>query len=320
MLSRGLLLSLALSLSAPALAEVDEGVTVSVHCMDPCAVVLDGKPGRAVNESLWEFPGIAPGAHRVEAVDPKGQPLVSGLAEIPDTAQANVYLISNERIVTRKGGPPEPGTPEWEREVARITSGTPPSTHPPPPQMPPEKSTVIVRCQDDCSVVLDGRRGLRRDALTWEFRNVEPGKHRIEGIGELLLRRLFLVYVDVPSGMELTYQGESKNLLRLTKQQLLTSVEAARAKAGLTESSRLHVRCPKSCTVRLDGARKGEKGGSGVVIQDVPFGQHTLEASFSLSDRNRRLSLNVPPRSEVFITASADQGIVVTNTRPIGFE
>ncbi|WP_338872535.1 hypothetical protein [Myxococcus stipitatus] len=320
MFPRGLFLSLALSLSAPALAEVEDGVTVSAHCMEPCAVVLDGQPGRPVNESLWEFQGIAPGAHRVEAVDPKGQPLASGSTEIPDVDQVNVYLIGNERIVTRNGGSSEPGTPEWERAVTRITPSTPPSTTPPPPQTPPEKSTVIVRCQDNCAVVLDGRRGIRRDGLTWEFRNVVPGRHRVEGTGELLLRRLFLVYLDVPSGMELTYQSESKNLLQLTKQQLLSSVEAARAKAGLTEASRLHVRCPKSCTVRLDGARKGEEGGSGVVIQDVPFGQHTLEATFSLSDRKRRMVLDVPPRSEVFITASADQGIVVTNTRPIGAE
>ncbi|NTX53301.1 hypothetical protein [Myxococcus sp. CA039A] len=315
---RDVFLSLALSLSAPALAQ--EGVTVSVRCTETCTVVFDGKRGRRVNEALWEFQGIAPGARRVEATGVLGRPLASGFADIPDTALATVYLVSNQRIVVRKESTSSPGTPEWvegSSRVARVSERTP---SPPPPPPSTAKSVAIVRCLEDCAVMLDGQRGTRRDERTWEFRNVEPGKRRVEGTAELLQRKLFASYIDVPAGTEARYQGDSKGRVILTEHWALADVEEAREKAGLADASRLHVRCLKSCEVSLDGARKGDEGGSGGVIQDVKPGRRELKVMFTLGKQQRRLTLDVPARSEVFITASEGGGLQVTNTKPLGAE
>lgn len=316
---RDVFLSLALSLSAPAFAQ--EGVTVSVRCTETCTVVFDGKRGRRVNEALWEFQGITPGARRVEATGVLGRPLVSGFADIPDTALATVYLVSNQRIVVRKESTTSPGTPEWVEGTARVApGGTEKTPSPPPPPPSTAKSVALVSCLEACTVMLDERRGTRRDERTWEFRDVEPGKRRVEGTADLLIRKLFASYVDVPAGTEATYQGDSKGRVILTKHRALADIKEAREQAGLADTSRLHVRCLKSCEVTLDGARKGEAGGSGGLIQDVKPGRRELAVTFTLGKQQRRVTLDVPSRSEVFITASEGGGLQVTNTRPLGAE
>ncbi len=306
---RWLLPSLSLLLSSPALAE--DGVTVRVRCMEKCTVVLDGKRGLRVTESTWEFKGIAPGTRRVEATGVLGRPLVSGFADIPDVAEARVFFASDKRIVVEPGSSPTPGTPEWAEE-----QGTKPRAKPTGGEAG-EKSVAIVRCPEDCTVLLDGRRGQRRDGRTWEFKDVEPGQRRVEAHGGLLNRRLFLGYVEMPAGAEATLYGDSKGNVKLAEHRSLEAVEKARKQAGLSGASQLNVRCQKACTVSLDGTRRGSSDTTSVVITDVKPGAHELEVMFTLGKARKRTTLELPASSEMFITASESGGIQVTNTKSL---
>ncbi|MCY1018222.1 hypothetical protein [Pyxidicoccus sp. MSG2] len=293
---------LLLSLSVPALAQ--DGVAVRVRCPEKCTVVLDGKHGRRVTDSTWEFEGIATGTRRVEATGLLGRPLASGFADIPDVAEADVFLASNKRIVVERGSTSPPGTPEWaEGEGARprekVGAG--------------EKSVAIVRCPENCTVLLDGRRGLGRDGRTWEFKDVKPGRRRVEANAALLNRRLFVGYVEVPAGARVTFYGDSKGNLRLTEDRSLEAAEQAREGGG----SHLNVRCQKPCTVSLDGARRGSSNATSVVIRDVEPGAHDLEVVFTVGRSRRRTTLDVSEGSELFITASEGEGFQVTNTKPL---
>ncbi|WP_164021517.1 hypothetical protein [Pyxidicoccus trucidator] len=302
------LLSLPLLLSSPALAE--DGVTVRVRCMEKCTVVLDGKRGLRVTESTWEFKGITPGTRRVEATGMLGRPLASGFAAIPDVAEAGVFLARDKRIVVEPGSSPTPGTPEWAVERSakpRAKAGGAESL---------EKSVAIVRCPEDCTVLLDGRRGQRRDGRTWEFKDVEPGRRRVEAHGGLFNRRLFVDYVELPAGAEAMLYGDSRGNVKLTDHKSLDAVERARKRAGLGEASHLNVRCQKSCTVLLDGERRSSSSATSVVITDVKPGSHDLEVVFAIGKGRKRTTLEVPASSELFITASESGGIQVTNTKP----
>jgi hypothetical protein len=287
MSSRWLLSSLALLLCSPALAE--DGVTVRVRCTEECRAVLDGKWGRRVNGFTWEFQGIPPGLRRLEVTGLLSRPLVSGFAEIPPGSEASVIITANRRIV-----------------VERSNTGTPeaPSSR--------DKSVAIIRCTEECVVRLDGRGGVRWDKWTWEFKDVEPGRHRVEAAG-LLDRKLFVAYVEVPAGSEATFHGDSRGHVTLTERKEL---RAARE----NEASRIHVRCEKSCTVSLDGTRRGSTDTSGLVIQDVKPGPHELEVRFPVGRRMRRTTLNVSAAHEVFLTVSEDSGFQVTNAKPLGGE
>ncbi|MBZ4417629.1 hypothetical protein [Myxococcus sp. RHSTA-1-4] len=307
MFPRGLLPSLVLLLSSPAVAE--DGVTVRVRCTEKCTVVLDGKRGLRVTDSTWEFKGIAPGSRRVEATGVLGRPFVAGFADIPDVAEASVFLGGNKRIVVERRSTPPPGTPEWaEGEGAKSRTETGAG----------EKSVAIVRCPEDCTVLLDGRRGLRRDDRTWEFKDVEPGRRRVEAHGGLLNQRLFLGYVEIPAGTEATLYGDSKGNVKLTNHRSVSAAEKARAEAGRKVESHLNVRCQKPCTVSLDGTRRGASNTTSVVLTDVKPGAHDLEVVFTIGKTRRRATLEVPARSEMFVTVSEGGGIQVTNTKALG--
>ncbi|QSQ21457.1 hypothetical protein JY651_40770 [Pyxidicoccus parkwayensis] len=291
-----------LSLSATALAE--DGVTVRVRCPEKCTVVLDGKNGLRVTDSTWEFEGIDTGARRVEATGVLGRPLVSGFAEIPDVARADVFLTSNKRIAVERGSTSRPGTPKWaEDRKVPVKGGA--------------KSVAIVRCPEDCTVLLDGNHGLRRDERTWEFKDVEPGRRRVEATASLFSRKLFLDYVDVPAGAEATFYGDSKGNVRLTEDRSLEAVEQERARVRKAGTSELNVRCQKPCTVSLDGARRGSSNATNVLLRDVEPGAHELDVVFTVGKSHRRMKLDVRASSETFITASEDDGFQVTNTKPL---
>lgn len=303
------LVSLPLLLSSLALAE--DGVTVRVRCTEKCTVVLDGKRGLRVTESTWEFKGIAPGTRRVEATGMLGRPLASGFADIPDVAEASVFLARDKRIVVERGSSPTPGTPKWAEG-----NGAKPSEKAGGAGAL-EKSVAIVRCPEDCTVLLDGRRGQRRDGRTWEFKDVEPGRRRVEANGGLFNRRLFVGYVEMPAGAEASLYGDSKGNVKLTDHKSLSAVEKGRKQAGLGEASHLNVRCQKSCTVSLDGTRRGSSSATSVAITDVTPGSHELEVVFTIGKGRKRLTLDVPARSELFVTASESGGIQVTNTKAL---
>ncbi|MFP2926223.1 hypothetical protein ACLESO_13595 [Pyxidicoccus sp. 3LG] len=301
--------SLPLLLSTPVLAE--DGVTVRVRCTEKCEVVFDGKRGQRVNDFTWEFGGISPGARRVEATGVLGRPLLSGFADIPDVAEADVFLSSSKRIVVERGSTSMPGTPEWAEGAAPAKEGEASSQ---------QKSVVLVRCTEDCTVLLDWRRGMRKDERTWRFTNVEPGKRRVEAHSRFLRQRLFVNYVEIPASAEATLYGDSSGRVRLTGHRGLDAPEKARRELGNTEASHLNVRCQKPCTVLLDGKRRGSSNATNVAIRDLEPGSHELAVDFMIGGRQRRTTLEVPTRSEMFVTASEGGGIQVTNTKARGGE
>ncbi|MFP2960673.1 hypothetical protein ACLEPN_23350 [Myxococcus sp. 1LA] len=299
------LMSLSLLVSTPVLAE--DGVAVRVRCSEKCTVVLDGKNGFRVNDSTWEFKGVAPGNRRIDATGVLSRPLAGSFVFIPDVATADVLLVSNKRILIEPGSSTMPGTPGW----AEPNLPAPASTSKAP-------SVATVKCQDDCTVLLDGKRGLRRDDRTWEFRDVAPGQRRVEGTGGVFNRRQFVGYVEIPGGSEVTLYGDSKGRVTLTRQE---NLEAARQPpASATMTSVIHVRCPKACTVTMDGQRRGTSNATNLSLRDVPPGTHALEVDFTVGGKLRRSTLEVPASHELFVTASEEHGVQVTNTKPLNGE
>ncbi|WP_426756122.1 hypothetical protein [Myxococcus sp. Y35] len=298
------LMSLSLLLSAPAFAE--DGVAVRVRCTEKCSVVLDGKHGYRVNDSTWEFKGITPGSRRIDATGVLNRPLAGSFVVIPDVATADVFLVSNKRIIIEPGSTTMPGTPAW----AEPNPPQPVSTSNAP-------SVAIVKCQDECTVLLDHKRGIRRDSRTWEFRDVAPGQRRVEATGGLFDRRQFVGYVEVPGGSEVTLHGDSKGRVTLTEQKDLTPAKKAEPPKEAAQSSLLHVRCPKACTVTLDGQRRGSSNTESLSIRDVSPGSHDLQVDFTVGGKVRRATLDVLASHEVFVTATEDHGVQVTNSKPL---
>jgi hypothetical protein len=177
-----------------------------------------------------------------------------------------------------------------------------------------EKSTLTIRCIDDCTVRVDGSAGMRRDARTWEFKNVAPGQRRVEVTGGIITRPVFNGYAEVPGGMNVVAQIDSNKRLTITESTPLA--KARDAKAAGTGPSILTLRCIKLCTVSIDGARKGAANSQLVVVRDVPPGNRDIEVKFALG-KTVRTSLDIPAGSEVFVTA-AESGLSVTNTKPLG--
>lgn len=177
-----------------------------------------------------------------------------------------------------------------------------------------QNSTLTVRCMDDCTVRVDGKAGMRKDPRTWEFKDVAPGQRRVEASGGFLNRPLYNGYADVPAGMNVMAQISSGKKLTITESTPLT--QKKEAKPTGTDPSVLTVRCPKSCTVSVDGARKGAGQSQLVVIRDVTPGEHTVEIKFVLGTKLVRSTLDIPSGSEVFATAT-EGGITITNSKPL---
>lgn len=206
-----------------------------------------------------------------------------------------------------------------------LAQGTPPASAQPPAAKAPESpaeapespakenSTFTVRCMEDCSVRVDGKTGLRRDPRTWEFRDVAPGQRRVEVTGGFLNRPLYNGYADVPGGMKVTAQITSTKRLTLIESAPLAEQKEEKATGGAP--SILTVRCPKKCTVSIDGQRKGAAQSQIVVARDIPPGEHNIEVKF-IFGKDLRSVMTIPAASEVFITAS-DSGLAITNTKPL---
>lgn len=177
-----------------------------------------------------------------------------------------------------------------------------------------ETSTFTVRCMDDCSVRVDGKAGMRKDPRTWEFKDVPAGQRRVEATGGFLNRPLYSGYADVPGGMKVMSQIDSNKRLTITERTPLTEEKEKKVTGGAP--SVLTVRCPKSCTVSVDGTRKGAGQSQLVVVRDVTPGEHAIEVKFVLGTKVARTTLTIPAGSDVFATAT-ESGITITNSKPL---
>ncbi len=175
-------------------------------------------------------------------------------------------------------------------------------------------STLTIRCPEDCTVRVDAKSGMRKDTSTWEFKDVPAGQRRVEATGGLFSRPLFNGYADVPAGMKVVAMISSSKKLTITERTPLS--QEKEAKTTGTAPSILTVRCPKACTVSMDGARKGAGQSQLIVVHEVAPGDHNVEVKFVLGTKVVRTVLNIPAGSEVFATAT-DSGLSITNTRPL---
>ncbi|ATB37644.1 hypothetical protein CYFUS_003069 [Cystobacter fuscus] len=192
------------------------------------------------------------------------------------------------------------------------------------PTLAAEGTTLRIRCVETCTVLLEGKPGRRlHDApWDWEFKDVAPGKRRLEVKG-FLGRSLAIRYLDIPDVPETSVYVDAKGGL------LVSPRESSSPKTGADSrpvapvvrkkeaSSVLHVRCQKSCTVSVDHVRRPSGDGRTAIIHGLPPGTHQVETELVLGGGVRRASIDVPPASEVFVYA-AGSGLQVTNTRPLG--
>lgn len=200
-----------------------------------------------------------------------------------------------------------------------LAQGTPPAKPQAPEAKPAEStasgpSTLTVRCTEDCTVRVDGKAGLRKDTSTWEFKDVPPGQRRVEVTGGIFNRPLYNGYAEVPAGVRVTAMISSTKKLTLTDSTPLSQEQDATATG--TAPSTLSVRCPKACTVTIDGTRKGAGQSQLVVIRDVTPGEHNVEVKFVLGTKAVRTVLTIPAGSEVFATAT-ESGLNITNSKPL---
>ncbi|MFL5347320.1 MAG: hypothetical protein ACJ8AT_21255 [Hyalangium sp.] len=200
--------------------------------------------------------------------------------------------------------------------VALIASSpaTPPAGAKTPDTKAGGNSTVIVRCMDDCAVRVDGKAGRRQAPNSWEFTDVAPGQRRVEATGGFLNCPLYSGYADIPAGMKVMVQVDNSKRLTITERTPLGQEKEAKAATG--GPSVLNVRCPKQCSVSVDGLRKGAANTQLVVVRDVPPGEHTVEVKFVLGTKTVRALLNIPAASEVFATAT-ESGLTITNSKPL---
>ncbi len=175
-------------------------------------------------------------------------------------------------------------------------------------------STVIVRCTDDCTVKIDGKSGVRQAANNWEFKDVQPGQRRVDATGGFLNRSLYGGFADIPAGMKVQVQIDGSKRLTITERTPLGQEKEVKPATG--EPSMLTVRCPKQCSVSIDGLRKGAANSQVVAVRDLPPGEHDIEVKFVLGTKMVRTKLNIPAASEVFATAT-EGGISITNTKPL---
>ncbi|EPX63569.1 hypothetical protein D187_005976 [Cystobacter fuscus DSM 2262] len=187
-----------------------------------------------------------------------------------------------------------------------------------------EGTTLRIRCVETCTVLLEGKPGRRlHDApWDWEFKDVAPGKRRLEVKG-FLGRSLATRYLDIPDVPETSVYVDAKGGLLVSPRESSSPKSGAGSRpvapvARKKEAgSILHVRCQKSCSVAVDHVRRPSDDGRTAIVHGLVPGTHQVEAELLFGGGVRRASIEVPPASEVFVYA-AGSGLQVTNTRPLG--
>lgn len=212
---------------------------------------------------------------------------------------ATVLLLLSASTSFAQGAPPAQPKPAEAKPAGAKAEGN---------------SIVTVRCIEDCTVRLDGKYGARKSPSIWEFKDVPPGQRRVEVTGGIFNRPLYNGYAEVPAGVRVTAMISSTKKLTLTDSTPLSQEQDATATG--TAPSTLSVRCPKACTVTIDGTRKGAGQSQLVVIRDVTPGEHNVEVKFVLGTKAVRTVLTIPAGSEVFATAT-ESGLNITNSKPL---
>lgn len=232
-----------------------------------------------------------------------------------------VALVASSALA--QGAPPaQAKTPAAKPADTKAAPAKPADTKAPPAKPPETKapegtpganSSLIVRCSDDCTVRVDGKGGLRQAANSWEFKDVAPGQRRVEATGGFLNRPLYNGYADIPGGLKLTAQIDTNKHFTITERAPLGKEPEVKPVTG--DPSVITVRCPKQCSVSIDGLRKGAANSQMVVVRDVPPGEHAVMVQF-LFGKTVNSKLTIPAASDVFATAS-EGGITITNSKPL---
>jgi hypothetical protein len=163
-------LCLVLLLLLPPAVLAAGGTTVKVRCVGSCTVLIEGRPGRRLYGSPWnwEFQDVPPGKRRIEVKGVLGRPLATSYLDIPDVPEAGVYVDSKGRLTVSPAASPSP----------KAHTGTRPA----PPEAPKkeEASVLHVRCQRPCTVSVDHVRRPSGDSRTVIVHGLGPGSHRVE--------------------------------------------------------------------------------------------------------------------------------------------
>jgi hypothetical protein len=181
-----------------------EGTTVTVRCRESCSVLLEGRSGRRVSDSLWEFKGVSPGRRRIEVKGALGLPKVSSYVDIPEAPEATVYFDSKMR----------PGVSPGPSSSTAPDAGTKPAAPPeaaPPQRKKDDTSVLQLRCHRPCAVTVDYARRISGASSSLTLHGVTPGRHRLDvsfGLGS----RDQQGFIEVPAASEVFVQVSEAGL------------------------------------------------------------------------------------------------------------
>ncbi|MFY0568877.1 hypothetical protein ACN28E_34340 [Archangium lansingense] len=173
-----------------------EGTTLRVRCVETCTVLLEGKPGRRLHGSQWdwEFSDVSAGKRRIEVKGILGRSLATSYIDIPAVPEVSVYVDMKGRVT-----------------VSPVASSSPAAPSPVPPEEPKrdEDSVLHVRCQKPCTVSVDYVRRPSGDSHTVIVHGVKPGPHRVE-VSFVLGSGARRESIDVPPASEVfVYAAET---------------------------------------------------------------------------------------------------------------
>jgi hypothetical protein len=139
-----------------------EGTTVKVRCVETCTVLLEGKPGRRLQGSQWnwEFRDVSAGKRRIEVKGFLGRQLATSYIDIPAVSEASVYVDMKGRVTVSPAAASSPMPSEEQKRQ--------------------EGSVLQVRCQKPCSVTVDHVRRPSGGSHTVIVHGLAPGPHRVE--------------------------------------------------------------------------------------------------------------------------------------------
>jgi hypothetical protein len=142
-----------------------EGTTVKVRCVETCTVLLEGKAGRRLHGTQWnwEFKDVPAGKRRIEVKGVFGRSLATSYIDIPAVPEASVYVDMKRRVTVAP--------------AAAASSSVPPPAEEPKGR---EESILQVRCQKPCTVSVDHVRRPSGGSHTVTVHGLKPGPHRLE--------------------------------------------------------------------------------------------------------------------------------------------
>lgn len=171
-------------------------------------------------------------------------------------------------------------------------------------------SRVRVRCTEGCTVKLDGKSGQKLEGQQWLFESVPPGS-RIVDVASAGGKALCSQPFQVPDAtdLELLACGPSWPIAVISQQGL---------KAPPSTASRVTVRCPDDCAIKVDGKTGLKIDSRQWRFERVEPGWRTVQATGWFDQSICSGSFQVPPAVELEVLACGSSGPVkVVRSKPL---